>query len=344
LDSILLRLCLFSLLVAGVEGRQASARVAELFGQGQRHEAVALLEQEVVAEPGDRALRGQLVQCLMSLRRYRRALEVMRPGAGEEARGRALFFLGRYEDALEHLAPSNGDEVLMVVDALEALGRLEERDRVIDRAREVRGEEDAAVLVLRGRRAAWRGRHAEAAAHFQRALEEDPVLPEALFGLGHSLVRSGQLEKGRAVLQRHREVLPLLDRLEFAERSLQLNPAHAPNRAALADVLRELGRLDEAGRYYRSACEGAQEEELVPIVLRHARFQLENREDLEAALRLLRAAAERVRDPRLAVREGDWLAAAGRGSEAAEAYRRALAILPEDVRIQERLRRLESGD
>ena len=340
----LLRFLLVASIGAGADARQASPRVARLFQEGQRHEAVALLEQEVQSAPDNDALRLQLVQCLMTLRQYQRALEVMRPGAGDELRGQALFFLGRYQDALAQLDSSNGDEVLMVVDVLEALGRLEERDRVIDQALEVRGKEDASVLVLLGRREASRGRHAEAVVHFERALKEDSVLPAALFGLGTSLVRSGQRERGRSILQRHREVLPLLDRLEFAERSLQLNPAHAPNQAALADVLRQLDTLEEAERYYRSAYEKARAGEVVPITLRFARFQLENREDLDGALRLLREAATRVEDVRLPVREGDWLAAAGRKTEAAAAYRRALELRPGDPKIRERIERLGGGE
>ena len=185
-----------------------------------------------------------------------------------------------------------------------------------------------------------KGRHAEAVPYFERALEQDPVLSEALFGLGNALVRSGARERGRTVLEEHRRVLPLLDELEFAERSLLLNPAHAPNQAAVADVLRQLGKLDEAEGYYRSAFEKARDEELVPIALRYARFQLENRNSLDTALRLLREASHRVEDVRLPVREGDWLAEAGRKEEAARAYRQALALRPGDKKIKERLERL----
>ncbi len=326
----------------GISG-QASDKVVELFQSGARHEAIALLEEDVRKAPDNAALRLQLVQCLMSMRMYRRSLELIRPKVGEALRGRALFFLARYEEALDHLDVADEDEVLMVVDALEALGRLEERDRAIERARKVLGPNHASVQVLLGRRAASKGAHAEAVGFFRKAVDLDPVEPEALFGLGSSLVRSGKREEGRVVLEEHRRVLPLLDQLEFAERSLQLNPGHAPNQAALAGVHRALGQLDRAESCYRSALSGASDEQLVPIVLRYARFHVENRADLDKAVALLGEAAQRVRDVRLHLRAGDLLAAAGRQHEARAAFERALQVRPGDSAIVERLRKLEDA-
>ena len=317
-----------------------AARAAELFRSGERLEAIAVLEEAVTQNPGDATLRAHLVECLMSVRRFERALEVMRPGAGDSERGPALFFLARYEPALEHLDRTDGHQALMVVDALEALGRLAERDRAIEGVCEVLGEEVAVTWILRGRRAASAGEHGRAADDYRAALELDPISAEALFGLGTALVRSGERDEGRRVLEEHRRVLPLLDELEFAERGLQLDPAHAPNQAAVGDVHRALGQVAEAEAYYRRAQELASDDELVPIVLRYARLEVEDKHDLAAAVRRLDEAVARVRDVRLLVRKGDLLAAHGRREDARAAYDRALDVRPGDPRILERIARL----
>jgi tetratricopeptide (TPR) repeat protein len=321
---------------------QASARAVELFQSGAQHEAVALLEKELVERPDDGGLRGTLVECLMLRHRYRRALEVMRPDGGGASRGKALFLLARYDEALTFLDAGDPDEVLMLVDALEALGRMGESDQAVDRAREVLGEGHASVSILTGRRAARAGKHDAAILAYRRALAIDPVSQEALFGLGTSLVRSGARDEGRGVLEEHRRILPLLDRLEFAERSLQLNPAHAPNQAAVGDIQRVLGRERQAEASYRRALEIATDDQLAPIVLRFSRFKVENDNDLDAAIELLRRGERRCGDVRLIVRQGDLFLSHERFEEAEAAFERALTLRPGAPAILERIRKLKT--
>jgi tetratricopeptide (TPR) repeat protein len=252
-------------------------------------------------------------------------------------RGRALSALGRFEQALEHLPRTDFASMCQRIDALEALGRIDEADGEIDQALALAAPNDARADELIGRRAARRGRFDEAVAAFRNALAKEPLDRAALFGLGQALVKSGKRDEGTRVLAEHRRLLPLLDQLDFAEQSLDLDPRNGPNYAALGDAERALGRIERAEAAYVRAEELAEPDQLVPIVLRHARLLAEDRRDIDGAVRVLEAAAQRTPDPRLLVRAGDLLAEAGRAREAVERLERALALRPQDAQIQRRL-------
>jgi tetratricopeptide (TPR) repeat protein len=293
-------------------------------------------------KPEDGALRRELAQWQVALHRYAAAIETL-DGAGgarpkeDELRGRALWALGRFEEALAVLPRVSVDERCLRVDALEALGRLDEADAEIDSLlRENIPADDPRPDEIAGRRAARRGQHAEASQWFRKALAKDPLDRAALFGLGQSLLKSGEREEGAKVLAEHRQLVPLLDQLDFAQQSLELEPLSGPNHAALGDAERALGRIDRAQAAYRRASELAKPEQITPIVLRYARLVAEDRRDIPAAVRMLDEAAARAKDPRLFVRAGDLLLGAGRPSEAVERFARALELRPQDTAIRER--------
>lgn len=341
-------------LVLFVLGLALAARAApraqsadELWDAGRRAEAVDQMADELAARPDDDALRRRYVERAFAIHRYRAALDAMgpappaEPGATEPVfgpfRGRALYHLSRYDEAVLHLQPHDGLQALMIVDALEALGRRNEAERALDEAERVLGAEHARILCLRARSAQRRGDHAAAVVLFRASLVQDPWDAEALFGLGQSLVRTGERAEGLALLERHRELVKLLDELDYARRGVDLAPRHASNWARLGDLERAIGREQRAADAYRTALALATDDELVPIVLRAARLEAEDRGRRDAAIAMLASAATRVSDPRLHVRAGDYARAAGRPAEALAHYERARALRPDDRAIAERI-------
>ena len=152
-----------------------------------------------------------------------------------------------------------------------------------------------------------------------------------------ALISAGERDEGLAVLERHRTLVPLFDQLDFAERSVDLAPLHAPNHAAVGDAQRALGRLDEAQAAYARAIELARGEELVPIALRQARLLAEDRSNVDGAVSALESAAVRFPDARLFVRSGDLLMTAGRPIDAVQRYLKARELRPQDAQIAQRI-------
>lgn len=328
------------LLLALALAPQDAGEAQALWDQGRHEEALASWSAALERDPEDVELRRRLAARLMEAQRPQAALQVAQ-ALGPEAqglRGIALYLLARHEEALQHLSAGDPQQALLRVECLEALGRAEEAAAAVDQAAAALGARHPRVLVLRARRLAADGAHEQALPLLREAVAADPLDREALFALGQALVRSGAREEGLALLQRHRELLPLLDARDFALQSLALDPAHAANHARVGDAERELGRLDEAEAAYRTAAGLARDaSERVPVALRHARLLHEQRGDLDAALALLQAAAARAPDARLLVRAGDLLAAAGRDGEARAQFTRALALRPGDAQIEARL-------
>lgn len=324
----------------------AAARA--LWEAGERRAALNRLERAVASKPHNPPLRRALAEYALALSRPAAALpHALALGErGRDLAGRALFLLGRYEEALERLDALDPDSLLMRIEALHHLGRAGEERAAIAQALARLGPGHAGLRLARARRLAEDGDLAAAAALWREALSDDPLAAEALFGLGRTLVRLGEREEGLRLLERHRRLLPLFDALEFARRSAELSPNHAPNLAALGDAWRALApfdprALERALDHYRRADELATAEECVPIALRRARCLAEDAGRLEAALAVLDRAARRVRDPRPLVRAGDLLAAAGRRDEARARYTAALELAPADPAILRRLAALD---
>ena len=321
--------------------------VEALWAAGRRVEAIERLAALVAAAPQDAELRLELVRAELAVHRYESALAHAEPlgSAARAERARALFHLARYEEALAWLDQERPDEVLLAVDALEALGRFEGpggADAATDRAAAALGPRNPDVLVLVAHRHVRHGRLPEAVVAFRAALEGAPVDRAALFGLGQALLETGQVEEGRAVLERHRALIPLLDRLDEARRSVDLAPRHGPNLAGLGDAERALGRIDEAEAAYRAALELSEDAQRVPIALRLARLLREDRALIDAAVAVLAEVAARpeaAADPRPSVRAGDYLLEAGRALEALQHYQRAERLSPTDPAVTERVAR-----
>jgi tetratricopeptide (TPR) repeat protein len=310
-----------------------------LWQAGRRVEALQAMQASLERTPRDDALRRELAGRQLTVHWYEAALETLAPLGGEveRQRGLALYRLGRWEQALEHLPANDPASALMRLETLEALGRLDEAEALLGPARDLLGPDDPRLLDFEGRSLARRDRHAEAVSAFRRALDLDPVDGAALHGLGRSLIALGERQEGLAVLERQRRLTPLLDQLDFAQRSVDLAPLHAPNLAALGDAERALGRSERALQLYQRAQELAQGEDVVPIALRLARALAEDSHDPDAAVLTLERAAARVPDARLYVRAGDVLMAAQRPLEAVQRFLKAQELRPTDPAIAGRI-------
>ena len=313
-----------------------------LWNAGQRVEAVDAMAVELASNPKDASLRARYVERALAIHRYQAAVDAMEGDGFERQRGLALYHLARYDEAVEHLVWDDALQVLMLVDAFEALGRLDEADRAVDEAERLLTRAHPKVLAMRGRQAQRAGDHARAVADFRAAIDLDPWEPEALFGLGRSLVRSGERDEGLAILERHRSLAVLLDEVDYAYRGIDIAPNHGPNYAHAGDLERRIGRLDRAEQLYGMALERAVGDELIPIALRATRLLVEDKRDLDAGVALLDDAAKRRPDPRLFVRAGDVLRDAGRPGEALERYERARALRPDDAAILARIAAIEA--
>jgi tetratricopeptide (TPR) repeat protein len=322
-----------------LQGAGAASDAAALWNQGKREDAVAAWAAELVRRPSDVELRWTLVRAELALHRNAAAFEHLAPlGAEADAvRGTALFRMARYEEALHKLRADDVEQLVMRIDALEALARFDEAEAAVGALATLAGDGDPRVTTARGRGLARKRKFDEAAAQFRRSLERDPCDAAALFGLGQALVRAGKREEGLRVLEEHRRVTPLLDQLDFAKRSVDLAPLHAPNHAAVGDAERALGRLELAEKAYARASELARGDEVVPVALRRARLFAEDRRDVARAVELLDEAAARAPDARLFVRAGDLLASDRRVDEALQRYESARKLRPSDAEIERRI-------
>jgi len=331
-----------TLLLLAILALSAPQGPRELWSQGERARAITALGAEL-EESESATSRRLLVDWCFAVHRYRAALDAAE-GLGEAGgplKGRALYFLGRYEEALLLLPETDGEAVLMRIEALQALGR--EWVAWVEVAGDLLGGTDERVFGLKGRRCMEQGEHEEAALWFEAALEVTPLDAEAMFGLGRALLLGGERERGLGVLERHREVTPLLDALDFAERGLDLAPAHGANHAAVGDAWRSLVSFDRgsyrrAERSYRKAVNLMSGAERVPVHLRHARLVAEHGRGALTAAKILDGVLEEIVDVRLLVRAADLYLEGGEKREGVERLERALALKPDDKEIARRLR------
>ena len=331
---------------------QASPEAEQLWASGERLVAIERMSAELQQRPGDELLRLSLVERELLTARFEAALAHSEglPVERRGLRGRALYFLTRYAEALEFLGEEDPDELLMRAEALRSLGRLEEVDALLPRLREVLGPERIEVRLLEARGLLRRGDRERAVELLRGVVQEAPLEAEALFSLGRALLRSGKRDQGLALLERHRELVPLLDKLDFARRGVALSPRGGPNQAALGDAWVALAGLDraratgEARVAYGRALEPAREAELAPIALRVARFRRDLERDSAGAVTLLEEVLARREDVRLLVRLSDYLVEAGRPAEALVHLRRARDLRPGDLAIQRRIERLEDRE
>ena len=319
------------------QGDPPPSSALDLWARGARLEAIDAARKAVEADPRPEAW-IRLVAWQLAVHRHRGALaDAERCGAPcTDQRAEAHYRLGEYERAVPLLDERDPLACLWKIDALEALGRFDDSDAVLDRAR-AQAAPDTRFLGAVGRRAARRGEFAAAERAFRAALAVDAFDGEARFGLGRALVALGKQAEGLAALTEHRRLLPLLDGVEFARQSLDLAPAHAPNWTALGDAERALPRIDRAEAAYRRAAELGRPLELAANALRWSRLLAEDRGDVQAAVDLLVRTSRSSPDARLLVRAGDLLLAARRATEAAVIFAEASALRPQDAEITKRL-------
>jgi tetratricopeptide (TPR) repeat protein len=326
---------------------QAAAADRELAAAAVRWEAGA--RQEAVLELSGAAERSgsperwrTLARWCFETHRLEQSLAALdRLGADpERLRGRLLVRLLRYEEGLALLGRDSELELLARLEALEALGRFEDWPAELEAGAKLLGPTHPELLRRQGRLDLEAGRLDAAIEAFERCLAQDATLAPALFGLGQALLRAGREQEGLEKLAQHRVLVPLLDELEFARRSLDLAPSHGPNWASLGDVQRRLGQPQVALASYARALSLTQGEERAPIVLRAARLEEEDLAQPTQALARLEAEWSLHGDLRVLVRASDVAARAGDLARALELIDLALARRPADAALLERRAKL----
>ena len=192
-----------------------------------------------------------------------------------------------------------------------------------------------------------------AAKHFRRALELDPSFGDANVGLGVVLSRQGEYEPAIENLERALQINPL-DRTALFEKSfalfragrlaeskssflrlIDLAPDHAEAHLNLARLHEILNDLEAA----RSAANTAYEVATSPTLRARANLLLgrvaERQEDYSAALKYYETST--MLEGEFApshIRKGAVLARSGSYSGAAEAYGKALLLIPDQVAVR----------
>ncbi|MFT7670841.1 MAG: tetratricopeptide (TPR) repeat protein [Planctomycetota bacterium] len=325
---------------------QASPEAEALWSQGDRVEALAIMEANLAKAPNNGRLRTLLVQRELDLRHFQRAYEFSEKLPQEQfgLRGRALYFLTRYEDSLQYLRLSDRDELLMRAEALRALGRFAELDALLPKLHENLGSDSLNLQMIEARIYLRKKDYKAALPILRQVTARDPLQAEALFNLGRVLVRQGSREEGLELLEQHRLLTPLLDKLDFAKRGVALAPRGGANQAALGDAFRDLIGFDKrlsqkAASAYERGLALATESEITPIALRLARFQKEWLLNSEAATTLLLKTIERHDDLRLRVRAADYYAELDKLDEALALLAKLALERPGDQALQSRVTR-----
>jgi tetratricopeptide (TPR) repeat protein len=275
------------------------------------------------------------------------------------AEGLALQELRRWSDSAEALAAIGTDAGELFVparvalaDALSRAGRHAEAEKALDAALGAQPR-DVRLLAMRATVLDRAGRSPDSVALLRRAIAErerigDPDLPDLYTALGDSLLRSGRTSEAIATLRgalasrpRHEELLYALgiayERAGQADVAmaqmralLAVNPDHAEALNFLGYTYAEQGiRLEEAERLVRRALE------LKPRsghVFDSLGWVLFRRGDHRKAVELLEQ-ADSLAGPDTTILEhlGDAYRAAARLGDAAQAYRRALASVSDEL-------------
>lgn len=322
------------------EAQDAGNAATALWDSGQRLRAIATLQETLSENPQERGLARRLAEWQLAVHQYEAALTTAATlgDEGRSVKAHAFYALARYEESLAFFNLQDPLQILMRLDACEVLGKEELVLDSLQRAISVLGKDHPRVLIAEGSQKAREGLHDEAASLYEQVLLNDPYNLQALYGFGTALVRSGSREEGLALLSDHRRMLPLVDQLDHAYRSLDIAPHHAPNHALVGDALVKLGRFNEAHTAFSRAIDLATDESLVPITLRAARLASDQRDDVASALGLLGATWEQTSSTRIAVRAGDLLVGENRFREAVDWYQKADLSKPNDPQINDRLR------
>jgi len=165
--------------------------------------------------------------------------------------------LGEHEPALTRvrqalaLRSEDSTALSLLGQTLAQLGELPEALDVLEQAARQRNNAgDWSTLGQLLRRTGETGQAIEA---FEKALELNPRHAVSLLNLGQLLSRHGDRVRGEAMLEQHRELSLLNDRIDHLQRSARLEGATAANHAALANALLQAGDMQGSEQAYRAA-------------------------------------------------------------------------------------------
>ncbi len=168
------------------------------------------------------------------------------------------------------------------------------------------------------------GRTHEAHDHYAAAVRLRPAYAEGWSNLGAAAARLGRLPEA----------------IDDLERALRLDPENVDAAMNLANAFYTAGRVDDAVGWYRRVVALAPDH---AAALNNLGVLLVERGDLAEGVAHLEAAVRsRPGFARAWASLGDGLVALGRPAEAAQAYRRVLALDPANLAVRDRLRALAS--
>lgn len=235
-------------------------------------QAEQVLEVVIQSAPNETSSRALLGQIALAKKDYPRAVELLEAVLAQMPEANRLHYplalayrgLGNADKAAEHLA-LRGDVGVRPPDPwVEELESVKQGER---------------VHILSGRMAFRAGRHEEAAALFQQAVEANPESVTALVNLGSALSALGRYQEAATQFQRSLEIEPenptalfnlgslLLtanrpdQALPFLAKAAELSPTDHQAYEKLGDVLARLGRHERALERYRRAIQIAYDSE-----------------------------------------------------------------------------------
>jgi len=198
---------------------------------------------------------------------------------------------------------------------------------------------DPTVLLYLGRLDFKEQRYVDAEQRLRRVLALEPANTGALFALGRTLIAAGKTAEGKRVLERHRRLSYLSDRLKTLREAAAGPDAPAATLAELGDTCLELGdRAGAAAAYARA--EGLEPSGAATSLGRGKLAYFAG--DFEAAERQLsRAAAQPGRACEARLYLGLALRELRRNDPARRAFESAAADCPVEVRVLQNLAELE---
>lgn len=244
---------------------QLLQRAEHLRQQERESEGLALLQNHLAQHPATPkihyalgVLHGSMDDHNSAIREFKIALSADEHHF-ESYRGLAAAYtrLGLVEESLSPLQtcmamrPDDLEIRFQLGRNLSALGRFETAEPHLLAV--VQARDDADAWTELGTLARRRGDFDDAIAAFRKALARDPGQLAALLNLGQLINRQGDSEAAAILLERHRAMAVVGDRLDHLQRSSRLAGATAANFAALADAQLAAGKPQEAIASYRRA-------------------------------------------------------------------------------------------
>ncbi len=221
-------------------------------------EAEVVLRHAVEAEPTEHAWMQALAKSLLEQGRNKAAIEVL-------DRAIALHPDPEYHFAKAMCLLNAGEAELAEAELRVCLRALPDHAEVLYKLGKIvadRGDDPESLDLFRrslqanpghlearfrlGLAESMVGDLSRAAAHFESVLDEIPGHVGALYNLGRVLIRLGRTDEGRQRLSEFRAMSELEDRIRFHRESVRMQPAHIEKRLALARLLFDAGRLDDA--------------------------------------------------------------------------------------------------